>query len=291
MSAFEKNRHEANSHESMTRLPELANEVIRKNLTDELEKLKNAESWQRETGRSSETIVKYPEFRIVLIRMKPGSYMSHHRAEGPISVHAVLGRIRVHLPDDRMEELVPGDLLAIERGLEHDVEALEECAFLLTIAWPEDDGSRSCIKRVRRFERRWQESMAEVTIIVDGRKIQATSGSLLIDVCKRAGIEIPSFCYYPGLSLQGACRMCLVEIARTPKLQTACTTVVAEGMARHNGQPNGSAKPEGHAGVCSAESPSRLSGVRRRRSMRTSGCHIHLRSGRVAVGGHKESSR
>lgn len=72
--------------------------------------------------------------------------------------------------------------------------------------------------------------MADVTIIVDGRKIKAGSGSLLIDVCKRAGIEIPSFCYYPGLSLQGACRMCLVEIARTPKLQTACTTAVAEGM-------------------------------------------------------------
>src|ERR1039457_3103134 len=137
MSAFEDNRHAANSQESMTRLPELANEIIRKNLTEELDKLKDAESWQRETGRSSETIVKYPEFRIVLIRMKPGSYMSHHRAEGPISVHAVLGTIRVHLPDDRTEELVPGDLLAIERGLEHDVEAMEECAFLLTIAWPE----------------------------------------------------------------------------------------------------------------------------------------------------------
>ena len=73
--------------------------------------------------------------------------------------------------------------------------------------------------------------MAEVTITVDGRKLQAASGSLLIDACKRAGIEIPSFCYYPGLSLQGACRMCLVEIAKSPKLQTACTTVVAEGMA------------------------------------------------------------
>ena len=137
MTISEENRHAANSHESMTRLPELANEVIRKNIQDELEKLKDAESWQREAGRSSETIVKYPEFRIVLIRMKPGSYMSHHRAEGPISVHAVLGKIRVHLPDDRIEELNPGDLLALERGLEHDVEALEECAFLLTIPWPE----------------------------------------------------------------------------------------------------------------------------------------------------------
>jgi len=125
----------------MTRLPELANEVIRKSIHDELEKLKDAESWQRETGRSSETIVKYPEFRIVLIRMKPGSYMSHHRAEGPISVHAILGKIRVHLPDDRVEELVQGDLLAIEHGLEHDVEALEESAFLLTIAWTETAGA------------------------------------------------------------------------------------------------------------------------------------------------------
>ncbi len=137
MSGLKENRPAANRHESMTRLPELANEVIRKNIQGELERLKNADSWQRDTGRSSETIVKYPEFRIVLIRMKVGSYMSHHRAEGPISVQAVLGKIRVHLPDGRTEELVPGDLLAIERGLEHDVEALEECAFLLTIAWPE----------------------------------------------------------------------------------------------------------------------------------------------------------
>jgi quercetin dioxygenase-like cupin family protein len=141
MSGYEDNRQVATGHESMTRLPELANEVIRKSIHDELEKLKDAESWQRETGRSSETIVKYPEFRIVLIRMKPGSYMSHHRAEGPISVHAILGKIRVHLPDDRVEELVPGDLLAIEHGLEHDVEALEESAFLLTIAWSETTGA------------------------------------------------------------------------------------------------------------------------------------------------------
>jgi quercetin dioxygenase-like cupin family protein len=69
--------------------------------------------------------------------MKPGSYMSHHRAEGPISVQVILGKVRIHLPDDRREDLGPGDLLTLERCLEHDVEALEESAFLLTIAWPE----------------------------------------------------------------------------------------------------------------------------------------------------------
>ena len=61
---------------SMTRLPELADQVIRRNFSDELEKLKKAPSWRRESGRSSETLVKYEEFRIVLVRMKQGSYMS-----------------------------------------------------------------------------------------------------------------------------------------------------------------------------------------------------------------------
>ena len=73
--------------------------------------------------------------------------------------------------------------------------------------------------------------MPDVNITVDGKKIAAPAGTLLIEACKSAGIEIPSFCYYPGLSLCGACRMCLVKIEKMPKLQTACTTVISEGMA------------------------------------------------------------
>ena len=69
-----------------------------------------------------------------------------------------------------------------------------------------------------------------VNITVDGRPLQARPGTLLIEACRAAGIEVPSFCYYPGLSLQAACRMCLVEIEKAPKLQTACTVAVAEGM-------------------------------------------------------------
>ena len=72
--------------------------------------------------------------------------------------------------------------------------------------------------------------MADVTITVDGKKVIQPAGTLLIEACKNIGIEIPSFCYYPDLSLQGACRMCLVEIAKMPKLQTACTTLISEGM-------------------------------------------------------------
>ncbi len=72
--------------------------------------------------------------------------------------------------------------------------------------------------------------MADINITVDGKKVTAPAGTLLIEACKRVGIEIPSFCYYPGLSLQGACRMCLVKVEKMPKLQTACTTVISEGM-------------------------------------------------------------
>jgi NADH-quinone oxidoreductase subunit G len=72
--------------------------------------------------------------------------------------------------------------------------------------------------------------MADVTITVDGKKVSAPPGTLLIEACKSAGIEVPAFCYYPGLSVQGACRMCLVRIEKMPKLQTACTVPITEGM-------------------------------------------------------------
>jgi NADH-quinone oxidoreductase subunit G len=72
--------------------------------------------------------------------------------------------------------------------------------------------------------------MADVNITVDGKKVTAPAGTLLIEACKSVGIEVPSFCYYPNLSLQGACRMCLVKVEKMPKLQTACTTVTGEGM-------------------------------------------------------------
>jgi NADH-quinone oxidoreductase subunit G len=72
--------------------------------------------------------------------------------------------------------------------------------------------------------------MPDLNLTVDGKKVTAPAGTLLIEACKSVGIEVPSFCYYPNLSLQGACRMCLVKIEKMPKLQTACTTVISEGM-------------------------------------------------------------
>jgi NADH-quinone oxidoreductase subunit G len=76
-----------------------------------------------------------------------------------------------------------------------------------------------------------------VTFTIDGQQVQAAPGTLLINAAKQVGIEIPSFCYYEGLTLQAACRMCLVEIEKTPKLQVACTTPVAEGMVVRTDSP------------------------------------------------------
>ena len=67
-------------------------------------------------------------------------------------------------------------------------------------------------------------------LTIDGKDVQAAPGTLVIDAAKTVGIEIPAFCYYEGLSLQAACRMCLVEVEKMPKLMTACTLPVAEGM-------------------------------------------------------------
>ena len=69
-----------------------------------------------------------------------------------------------------------------------------------------------------------------VNFTIDGLQVQAAPGTLLINAAKQAGIEIPAFCYYDGFTLQAACRMCLVEVEKTPKLQVACTLPVAEGM-------------------------------------------------------------
>lgn len=120
---------------ALSRLPHLAKPLLQFNMLEEIKQLHKQESWRRGTGRSSKTLVKYPDFRIVLVAMKAGTVMKEHRAEGRISVHTLVGRVRLKLPDQTVE--VPaGQLLALDCGIPHDVEALKESAFLLTISWP-----------------------------------------------------------------------------------------------------------------------------------------------------------
>ncbi|MDX6606475.1 MAG: NADH-quinone oxidoreductase subunit [Solirubrobacterales bacterium] len=70
-----------------------------------------------------------------------------------------------------------------------------------------------------------------VSLVVDGREVTAPEGTMLVDAAKMGDVEIPVFCYEPKLGDPvGACRMCLVEIEGMPKLQTACSTPVRDGM-------------------------------------------------------------
>jgi NADH-quinone oxidoreductase subunit G len=75
--------------------------------------------------------------------------------------------------------------------------------------------------------------MAETKLIhlkINDRDVQVPPGTSIIEAARRIGTEVPSFCYFPELAVQAACRMCLVEVEKMPKLQTACSLPVAEGM-------------------------------------------------------------
>jgi NADH-quinone oxidoreductase subunit G len=76
-----------------------------------------------------------------------------------------------------------------------------------------------------------------ITLKINDRETQVAPGTLVIEAARRLGIEVPSFCYYPGLSLQAACRMCLVEVEKAPKLQTACTLTATDGMIVRSDTP------------------------------------------------------
>ncbi|TAK31298.1 MAG: NADH dehydrogenase (quinone) subunit G [Chloroflexota bacterium] len=76
-----------------------------------------------------------------------------------------------------------------------------------------------------------------VTLTIDGRSVTVPRGTLVVEAARQLGIEIPIFCYYERMVPVGACRMCLVEIEKMPRLQTACTTPVADGMVVNTGTP------------------------------------------------------
>lgn len=74
--------------------------------------------------------------------------------------------------------------------------------------------------------------METVKVTINGQEVTAPKGELLIEVCEMAGIYLPRFCHFRGLTAQASCRMCMVRVdnPKIPKLQTACTMPVTDGM-------------------------------------------------------------
>jgi quercetin dioxygenase-like cupin family protein len=88
------------------------------------------------SGYTARTLVREPDLRIVLIVMKAGARMVDHRVETTASLYVLSGLVRLHLPGKPVD-LPAHDLLALEAGVRHDVEAREQSGFLLTIGWRE----------------------------------------------------------------------------------------------------------------------------------------------------------
>jgi NADH-quinone oxidoreductase subunit G len=74
-----------------------------------------------------------------------------------------------------------------------------------------------------------------VTLTIDGKTVTVPKGTVVVDAAKTVDIEIPVFCYHEKLGPFGCCRMCLVEVEKMPKMTTACTLTVGEGMVVKTG--------------------------------------------------------
>jgi len=72
--------------------------------------------------------------------------------------------------------------------------------------------------------------METVTLTIDGRQITTEKGKTVLQAAIEHNIKVPYYCYHPGLGIDGSCRVCIVKIEKMPKLQTSCSTPVADGM-------------------------------------------------------------
>ena len=104
-------------------------------LGKEIEQLHQEEAWLR-AGRNSKTLVKQPDLRIVLLALKAGNKLEEHEADARISIQTLTGHLTLQLTDQAVD-LPAGHLLALDPRVRHDVVAVNESAFLLTISWPQ----------------------------------------------------------------------------------------------------------------------------------------------------------
>ena len=116
-----------------------------------------------------------------------------------------------------------------------------------------------------------------ITFTLDGREVEAPEGVMLVDGAKYGDVEIPIFCYEPKLGQPvGACRMCLVEIEGIPKLQTACSTPIRDGMVVHTQTQRVHDAQRAVVEFLLDQPPARLPGLRQGRRVPAAGRHLRL---------------
>jgi quercetin dioxygenase-like cupin family protein len=102
-------------------------------LPQEIADAMSKKPWQ--AGHHAKTLFKKHDFRVVLVTMEGGAHMKEHHADGTISVQVLKGKIRMNV-GGKPHELGVGNLFTLGASIRHDVEALDDSAFLLTISWP-----------------------------------------------------------------------------------------------------------------------------------------------------------
>jgi quercetin dioxygenase-like cupin family protein len=109
-------------------------EVALFNLAQEINNPKQKRPWP--AGHIARTLLKRPDLRMVLIIMDKNSVLKEHHVDGTISVHVLKGRIRLTAQGE-VHELQTSEIVTLSAAIKHDVEALDDSAFLITIAWPD----------------------------------------------------------------------------------------------------------------------------------------------------------
>ncbi len=87
--------------------------------------------------------------------------------------------------------------------------------------------------------------MDTVTLTIDGQPITVAKGKTVLQAAIEAGISVPYYCFHPGLTVDGSCRVCIVKIEKMPKLQTSCSTVCTDGMVVSTRDPETTAARAG----------------------------------------------
>jgi len=111
----------------------MLDEFAQFDLAGEIADSESKKPWQ--SSHYAKTLFKKSDFRTVLITMEPASKMKEHHADGTISVHVLKGQIRF-TAQGKSHELTAGSLTTLGASIPHELEAINDSAFLLTISWP-----------------------------------------------------------------------------------------------------------------------------------------------------------
>lgn len=111
----------------------MAGPFLECDLSRELDELHREPEWQ--SGQNAKTLVKYEDFRIVLTVLKAHKKVAGHQTEGRVSIQGISGHVLLRA-EGRTFDLVAGRVVTFDRGVFHELEAIDDSAILQTIAWP-----------------------------------------------------------------------------------------------------------------------------------------------------------